>query len=180
MPGPSPKHPDDRARRNVKPSLEVLPVAGPPPAAPANLVPAVAGPWVDLWASPIASTIAPTDLPALERLFALRDEQARCRDLARADPLVFGAQGQVVANPAAKQALALEPAIAALEDRFALNPKARLALGIRMGQAADAAQRHPDLFAGVQEPDPRADPRLAVPVPAAADPRAAGGALDGD
>jgi len=180
MPGPPAKHPDDRARRNAKPSLEVFPLPGPPPAPPAELSPAVAAQWVELWDSPIASTIVSTDLPALERLFTLREEQATCRELSRDCPLIEGSKGQLIVNPLARQALALEPFITALEDRFALTPKARLALGVRMGQAADAAKRHPDLFgAGPQEPPKRADPRVAHDLPAPADPRAGGGELDG-
>lgn len=180
MPGPPPKHPDDRSRRNARPTLEVLPVLA-APAPPPGLCEEVLAEWDAFWVSPLAATVAETDLAALERLFRFRDQQRQLAAFAAEAPLLEGSQGQLVANPAARQALALEPHILHLEDRFSLSPKARLAHGIRLGQAADVAKRHPDVFGAdpTQEPAPRADPRLAQLGAAAPDSRSGSGALDG-
>jgi hypothetical protein len=177
VPGPPPKAPEDRQRRNKPPALELFAVRDAPPP-PAGMGTAVAAEWVAFWGSPLARTVASTDLAALERLFRFRAQQQRLLAEAAAEPLVQTERGLTV-NPAGRHALALEPHILHLEDRFSLSPKARLAHGIRLGQAADVAKRHPDVF-GPATREPRADPRLADPDAAPAEPRGDGGGLDGE
>jgi P27 family predicted phage terminase small subunit len=92
--------------------------------------------WVVLWDHNLTGAYEPTDLPALRRLFDLRDQRARFERAVASRPLVEGSQGQQVLNPLARQVSALDGEIRALEDRFGLTPAARLRLGITLGEAA--------------------------------------------
>lgn len=91
--------------------------------------------WDALWRSDVALAVGEHHLPAVFRLFELRDQQERAMRLYRRQPLVDGSQKQPVANPAMGTALSLERAITALEDRLGLTPKAQANLGIAIGQA---------------------------------------------
>lgn len=179
MPGP-PRNPD-RARRNHVPTLEVQ-VADDDhvvvPAEPAGLTPEIQAQWVDLWSTPLARYFATSDLPALRRLFVLRSEAAEAHEEFERNPMILGSKEQEVINPIGAHALACDRAITELEDRFGLTPKARLALGVKFGEAVEARRRNPAEF-GQQEMPPRADPRLADAVPAAPDIRPSGGDVDG-
>lgn len=186
MPGPAPKRDADRSAKAKAPAkttidVEVLPaLAGASaPAPPSGLPAEVVAEWDDLWASPLAATIATTDLPALRRLFSLRARHALLlAGVDTDDMLTVGSKGQLVLHPSLGAAKELEPAICALEDRFGLSVRARQSLGIRMGALADVAKRHPEL-AAPQEDRPRADPRVADAAPAPAQPRRRGRRLDG-
>lgn len=132
--------------------------------------------WDDLWASPLASEIKGTDMPALRRCFEWRDEQVRCRRRAKAlrklatgEPMVPGSKGQPVANPlfdvakaADDEALAIETRIVALEDRLALSPKARLTLGVTVQKGVSLQQQNALIAEAIREeiagaPDPRSE-----------------------
>lgn len=184
MPGPAPSPDDERTRRNA-PTKTVIDVvvhpaveAGVVPDAPANLRTALRTDWRDLWLSPVAALITDTDLPALRRLWELRELHAQYLDeLGGGNLFAAGSQGQTVANPALAAAMSIEKSITALEDRFALTLKARQNAGLRMGALADVARRHPELTD--KEPTARADPRFTDAQPSAPDPRAVGGGLDG-
>jgi phage terminase small subunit len=76
-----------------------------------------------------------TDLPALERLFTLRDERARALRGYRARRLVVTDSG-VALNPLLRVLKQLDAEIRQLEDRFGLSPIARLRLGVALGEAA--------------------------------------------
>lgn len=134
--------------------------------------------WHELWDSELAAYIRATDMPALRRLFSWRDELVRSRRKARTyrkeaegAPLVPGSTGQMVANPlfalADKlddRALSIESKIVALEDRLALSPKARLALGLTEQKGMNLAAQNARIAAALREavtdaPDPRALPR---------------------
>jgi P27 family predicted phage terminase small subunit len=91
--------------------------------------------WDDFWGSNLAALIERPDLPALERLFDMRDEYVRLMKLYRAQMFVTGSTGQPVISPAFKAAQELEISMRNLEDRLGLTPKARAALGIAIGQA---------------------------------------------
>ena len=140
MPGPLPKPADRRQRRNqLKPfcvvpgglvDREVLLV-------PAGLLKATRDEWETFWRSDLARLVqTETDLVALERLFRLRDEERRAVREARKARLVPGSMGQLTLNPLLKYAESLQKEIRALEDRFGMTPKARMALGIAFGEAA--------------------------------------------
>lgn len=183
MPGPPPAPDDQRARRNA-PTKAVLDVVVQPAVAPgvvpdhpAGMRRALQDDWRDLWLSPVAALVTDTDLPALRRLWQLRELHAQYLDALDGDLFAEGSQGQTVANPALAAAMSLEKSIASLEDRFALSLKARQNAGLRMGALADVARRHPELMD--KEPTARADPRFPDAEPAAADARPVGGGLDG-
>jgi hypothetical protein len=95
--------------------------------------------WVDFWTSTVAGVVTTADMPGLLRLFEHRDLQARALSRYRRKPYVNGSTGQPVTNPAFGEAMKLESAAVALEDRLGLSPKARAALGIVFGQAAMTA-----------------------------------------
>lgn len=133
------------------------------PAPPTGLLAVHRGEWVRLWESPLASSFADSDLPALERLFQLRDEALRHQRAGKSRPLVPGSQGQEVLNPVLRQRDALLAEIRQLEDRFGLSPRSRLQLGITLLEQhrslADLNKRY--LEQGPDRPDPR-DPRPAA------------------
>src|SRR2546421_653616 len=66
------------------------------------------------------------------------------------------------------------------EDRFGLTPMGRLRLGVTLGGAAEGLEKAADVAKRAEEAKQRADPRVADPRSPTADPRAAGGGLDGD
>ncbi len=92
--------------------------------------------WRSYWLSGVANAAEAPDEYALARLFDMRNRQEAAWIRYDMSPYVEGSKGQPVANPALADALALERAIVALEDRYALSPKARAALGLAFGQAA--------------------------------------------
>lgn len=130
---------DNSAGRQLAP---VVAISGPRPAAvldhPATpgWLKATKEAWVIYWESDLSRILAPPHLPALYRLFDMRDAQARALRLYKRRPLVDGSMGQPVVNPAMKTAQALEGDIRALEDRLGLTPKAQANLGIAVGNAA--------------------------------------------
>lgn len=91
--------------------------------------------WAAFWADEVAEAVRPADQSVLERLFTLRDMQSRALARWKKNPFVDGSQGQPVANPAFAEAMTLEKAVVALEDRFGGSPKARANLGLAFGQA---------------------------------------------
>jgi len=143
-----------------------------PPEPPAGLLAATRAAWAGFWASPLAALVIEADHPALERLFELYDERARAWREYREHRVVEGSQGQPVANPLFRVAMALDVEVRALEDRYGLTPAARLKLGIRLGEAARSLEdlaRDLDDDASWDEDDtrrilglaPESDPRLA-------------------
>lgn len=176
IPGPPPKAADRRARRNVDAVVATVAPVAVAPSPPRGLSPEGRAEWEVFWGSSLAGLVCATDLPALRRLFELREEAAEAHRAYELSPTVCGSTGQDVTNPEGRHALSIDAAVMVMEDRFGLNPKARLGMGVRMGQVADAAARHPGLL---QEPSARADPRVAHPPAAPAKRRAGRGGLDG-
>lgn len=201
MPGPPPMRDEERSTKAKPPTKAVLEVEVAPARAqgmPAPLPPSALGhqlrqQWAELWESELAGLIAATDVPALERLFVLRARYDELLTLAFAGDdtmpadgevalppapagLAYGSQGQLVEHPALKAAMAIDKAITALEDRFALTLKARQNAGIRMGKVAKAAAQ---VAEATREQPPRADPRVTVTGSAAPQPRGSGGDVDG-
>lgn len=133
------------------------------PGSPSGLLAVHRDEWDRLWSSPLASSFAESDVPALERLFQLRDEALRHQRAGRKRPTVFGSQGQEVLNPVLRQRDALLGEIRQLEDRFGLSPRSRLQLGITLLEShrslAELNQRY--IAKGPDRPDPR-DPRPAA------------------
>jgi P27 family predicted phage terminase small subunit len=138
MSGPTPK-PANRQRahqgaaRPVVVSLAARSRLAPEP--PAGLLAASASEWRRLWSTPIAATFVESDTSALARLFQLRDERSRAFRAAGRARLVAGSKGQVRLSPLLGYVSTLDAEIRALEDRFGLTPRARLTLGITLGEA---------------------------------------------
>ncbi len=96
--------------------------------------------WDAFWQSDVAGTVVETDLPALRRLFGMRD-QRRQHEIAleATGPFVEGSQGQLVANPLLRLVSDLDGRILALEDRFFLVPAARIKAGVSVANAKSNA-----------------------------------------
>ena len=136
---PPRKRPDQRQdNRPARAALAVVKPTTPTtrkPAASRGWRKATKDAWAEYWCSEVSGAAESVDLSALRRLFTMRDMQAACWARYEAEPYVDGSKGQPVANPALDDALKLERAIVALEDRLALSPKARANLSIAIGQA---------------------------------------------
>lgn len=140
MPGPPPKPPERRQRRNKRPTLEPVGKATTPIAQ----VPEPATDWRErtkvewraLWSHTVASTFdVKLHEPALRRLFDLRDERDRLRDVGRGEAVVSGSMGQPVLNPVFSRINQIDSQILALEREFGLTVSSLLKLGINYGQA---------------------------------------------
>ncbi len=128
--------PAARRQRRNRPalvSLPTTPVNVPEP--PSGLLRATVAAWDELWASPVAATFLPSDMPALARVFELRDEWTRVTRVARKQRLTEGHKQQPVLNPLLRYAETLAAEVRALEDRYGLSPRSRLQLGIAFGEA---------------------------------------------
>lgn len=134
-----------------------------PPAPPKTLLAPTAKSWTAFWESEAAALVLPADLPALERLFELRDERARCMRVARSARLVPGSTGQAALNPLYKLIPTLDAEIRQLEDRYGLTPMSRLKLGITFGEATRSlSDLNADTDAAVAangDDDPRGAPK---------------------
>jgi len=159
--------PPDRRQRRGSPALtivtyedrEAIPDI---PAPPEDLSADNLAAWNTYWASALAQAVTlPTDLPALRRLFRMYDDLEQSWTKYMRDPEVDGSMGQRRISHFAKHIAELEPMIRALEDRFGLSPKARLELGVTLGDAARSLQ---DLYPSPGEGDIPAD--LFVPTTA--------------
>jgi hypothetical protein len=95
--------------------------------------------WAEFFASDRAAVLDAVTLPAFRRLFEMRDMQRRAWARYVKQPYVDGSQGQLVANPAFDEAMKLERAIVALEDRYGISLKALANLGVSVGQAVITA-----------------------------------------
>lgn len=109
-------------------------VAVPDP--PGDLLPDTVREWSEFWRSPIAQAVdRTTDVPALRRLFWLKDERERLAAMFRAERLTLGSTGQLTLNPLGRHLAVVDAEIRQLEDRFGLSPTARLRLGVQLGEA---------------------------------------------
>jgi hypothetical protein len=93
MPGPAPKHPQLRQRRNISTTRAVLPAEEQPRTEPPELPPHLGDGgwsamavqwWRDVWSSPMQVEFLRGDEPALCRLVALVDQFWKDGDLATA------------------------------------------------------------------------------------------------
>lgn len=163
--GPAPKDSDKRQRRNapqelVAPSPPVSQgVEGGRPEPPSYLLAVTKRRWEAYWASPVAKLVDEvSDLPALERLFWLYDDLERSRRSVRAQGhMIEGSKGQAVMNPLLRHMQTQAAEVRQLEDRFGLSPRARLSLGVTLGQAAQSLADLNAPFLGGDDDDPRLD-----------------------
>lgn len=154
--GPLPKVAGQRQRRNVRPSVELVRHNGEPPAPPVGLSKVWQFEWAALWNDPVASAIVAADLPALRRLFLLREKRDKAEERFLEAPTVAGSQGQQVLNPMQRVVEGCDRAIQNLEDRFGLNPQNRVRLGLNLGEA----KRQMDDLSRTMKDDDDGDPRL--------------------
>ena len=92
--------------------------------------------WQAFWTSDLVAVVgADTDIPAVRRLATLMDLRERALRAAQEEMMVVGSTGQWVENPLAKAMSRYDVEIRNLEDRFGLTPRARLNLGVQLGQA---------------------------------------------
>lgn len=170
MPRP-PKPPERRQRRNRR-DLELVhddqPAVPDLPRPAKELLKVTRDWWEELWTSPLAGAMTPTDADAVGRLALLKDERERVyREIRKkgGKRLVMGSQGQPVLNPLLKYMKDLDAEIRQLEDRVGLTPMARLKLGITFGQAQRSlADLNDGLEEDEDEEDDGGDPREAVDV----------------
>jgi P27 family predicted phage terminase small subunit len=160
MPGPVPKSPERRQRRNNRGDLTILPSGNrhvPDP--PDDLLEVTCGEWLAFWTSALSEAVdQATDLPVVRRLFRMRDEYRRADRAHREQRVVEGSMKQPVPSPGWKMMKDLEGQMVALEDRLGLSPKARAQLGITIG----AAKRTLDDLNRALDIDDSVDPRLDV------------------
>lgn len=142
------KAPEQRQRRGTGDLGQLVPVPEvarlPAPPAPrpdkGALLKVTQDQWRAFWDSPVGSLVdRGSDLPALHRLFLLYDERERAERAYRRQRSSTGSTGQLVVNPFAKQVASIDARITQLEDRFGLSPKARLDLGVTLGEAIRSA-----------------------------------------
>lgn len=132
-----------------------------PPEPPRGLLKSTQGDWTTFWASDQARLVKAAHLPALVRLFQLRDERTRCYLAVRKTRLVAGSMGQPRRSPLYDVLATLDGEIHRLERDFGLTPKAWVDLG---GALGDATRSLADLTADLDDveredagepPDPR-------------------------
>jgi P27 family predicted phage terminase small subunit len=164
--GPAPKDPEKRQRRNAAKDLAVVSEAAvdvpEPPSPPAGLLKKTRERWADYWSSPVAKLADPvSDLPALERLFALYDDLERSNAaVKKSGHMVTGSQGQAVLNPLLRHIQVTQGEVRQMEDRFGLSPRARLSLNVTLGEAAKSlADLNSEFMGGGDDDD---DPRFDV------------------
>lgn len=142
--GPQPKHPDKRKRRNRTPNVGVTNPVPPPqlrvvdapfhPPVPEGLLDEIAAGWDEYWSSDVARAVSIEDLPALTRLFRLRNEWESVRVLVeKSGELIRGSMKQLVLNPLYKRMDATGAEIRQLEDRYGMNPMSRARLAVSLG-----------------------------------------------
>lgn len=149
-----PKPVQDRVRRNKPKAMDarlVGPAVAAPPAPPAGILATTRHWWDTYWASELSRMVKLTDITSLAQLALLYDERERAqtairrtriesitdsegntRQLRVSNRLVPGSKGQPVLNPLIRYVEDLQTDIRALEDRFGLNLKARLSLGLKI------------------------------------------------
>lgn len=134
--GPQPKHPGRKVGKWQAQGLSVVPGGRREvPAAPKGWYKATRESWDSFWSSDLGAAVSATDVPALERLWHLRDQWERARRIVTREPLVMGSQGQPVENPLSKRMDRIAGEIRQLEDRFGLTPSSRARLNVSFGDA---------------------------------------------
>ncbi len=92
--------------------------------------------WDQFWGSPVALMVSDgSDFAVVVRLVSLLELREQAFRSVREEPLILGSQRQYVENPLAKAMSRYDTEIRALEDRFGLSPRSRLALNISLGAA---------------------------------------------
>ena len=166
---PADAKPSDRRQRRREagqdaPTTDLAllpPVPAEIPKPPPGLLKVTKDAWDAFWDDEMARLINPrTDLPALHRLFTLRDEWERSRRAATEERFVEGSTGQMRLNPAIADMRIIEKEIRALEDRFGGTPSARMKLGAQFGDTTRSLAALNRQFNDEHPSD--SDPRIAA------------------
>ncbi len=166
MPGRTPDPRSERSRkgktdRKRLDTRRAMPVDRPDP--PAGLAAALVTEWNAYFESPLAqATYGVTDFPALSRLWRMKHEVFDLQTHIDEEPIVRGSRGQPVPHPAIRVRNASLGMIQTLEDRFGLNPRSRMSLGLDFGRPQRTLDDLSANFPFEAEPDPRL---AAVPDP---------------
>jgi hypothetical protein len=126
VPGPPPKPPSQRRRRNADPQFKTLPAEGrqePVPDLPeraSGWLPSTRDWWERIWKSPMATQWIEADFDTIHRLALMQDAEAR------------GEGGTV-----------LRREIRLLEDAFGLNPASRARLRWQIGEREETKRPSP-------------------------------------
>ena len=129
------------------------------PSPPAGLLRVTCETWCAYWRSDLAKLWSDTDEAAVVRLFRCYDERERAYRALCKKRIALGSKMQPVMSPLVAYVNQLDGTILNLEDRLGLNPKARLALGVQLG---DARRSLDELNAAVVEEQgqDQEDPRI--------------------
>lgn len=166
-PLPKPEHLRQRRNRPAAPVSLVAVRSSRPPAAPVGMLQAQRSSWQAFWRSPLALAVdEAADLPALRRLWQIRDRRDRYERALRKQPIVAGSQGQPRANPLHQEIARLDAEIRQLEEKFGLTPAARARLGIQLGQARKTLEElNRQIVDASEEEDEGEDPRATLVEP---------------
>lgn len=140
--GPMPKHPAKRVGHSPE-TTQLAVVRGDGfdwPAPQRQWLKITRDEYTQFQESPVASLVGVEDLPVIRRLFCLRDDHERLSRAARKTPAVMGSTGQMVENYMAKRADRIMGEITRLEDKFGMNPVARMRLAISSADAQKSAE----------------------------------------
>jgi len=119
------------ARLNVATGGAIVPLHVPP--APKGVSRTIAAEWAVFWRSEYAASLKwKRDGRAVTRLFELYDLHDRYLRAERRRPLVAGSTGQPIANPLGKRRDTIAAEIRQLEDRFGLNLRTAMQMGVTM------------------------------------------------
>lgn len=124
--------------------------------------------WLDYWSSAVVTLADEVDVPAITRLFDLRDQHERALRKVASTPLVSGSMGQLVMNPLAGYMKQLDGSISKLENELGLTPLARMRLGVATGEAAKSLAEMNATFASgdvaSDEDEIEIDPRRIIDI----------------
>ena len=126
-----------------------------PPACPGNLLKKSQVEWRRLWGLPVAVIWDGGDRLVAERLIRLKDEEYRIARAIARRRVVKGSRGQPVQNPLMRRQESLWTEIRQLEDRLGLSPRARLQLGIALGDAYKSLDQLNAEIGADDDEDPR-------------------------
>ena len=138
MPGPVPKAPERRQRRNHR---TLVPFTSKKiektPAAPKEFLAATQEAWNRFWKSQVGRVLdVEIDLPAVTRLHSLMDERERAYRAYRRKRMIRGSTGQPVVNPMIRVVHDCDKEIRQMEDRLGKTIRSRAQIGFVMGEAA--------------------------------------------
>jgi hypothetical protein len=155
---PLPKSADRRQRRNKRPGMALVPSGSGVPRPPEKLLKATATRWTAFWATDEGQATRPAEVPQVERMFRLLDEEERSwRAIRRQGRMVTGSQGQPVSHPLLKYIGDCLREIRALEDRLGLSRRAMVALGASYATVQRSIEELNQVMGDDEDQD---DPRL--------------------